>query len=175
MAALAIIFAAILLASCKTPKAESFDVSALPDMVMEQASYTLGRGDGDSVVLAAEEIRIYSRDQKRSELDKVSFTATDKATGETTVTGTCDLAIVADGNSSATLSGNVVFQSIRDNVTVTCDSLDWDSDSGLITCDGTVNVSYGDGTRIQARGLTAVPDKDIYEFAEIMEGIHESD
>jgi hypothetical protein len=58
-----------------------------------------------------------------------------------------------------------------DNTTVIeADSVVWDGNDNSLMCSGEVTVSYGDGTRIRAKGFSAVADENLYEFGTILEG-----
>ena len=164
-----IILACLMLASCTAGKTTATEIGELPDMIMENARYTIASGSETPLVIDAARITIYSGNNARTLLEELKFT------GEPSISGHCNSASVTDGETVVTLSGNVLFSSTEDEMEISCDGLTWNRNTGTLVTDGEVSVKYGDGTTIRAIGLTATPDKDVYEFAEILEGSIEID
>lgn len=145
----------------------------LPDMIMTEASYTLGRPDRTPLRMQARTITIYS-ERNRTVLEEPVFTQKAKDSEEIELEGSCKRAESFD-NENVTLEGNVRVMKKSDNVTIECDNLIWDDKTSSLSTDGLVKLSYKDGTRMTARGFRALLDSDTYEFTEILEGRYSDD
>ncbi len=162
---------ALLLPSCRRTEASvPIGEQELPDMVLENADYTLGKDvagvSGDNpMVLHADLITMYSTG-RNTELQNVSFRQGDG------LSGSCRSASVASDNKSATLSGDVVVHQAKDGeeITITSQDVVWNDDDNTLVCTGIVQVEYSDGTKILAEGLFASIDENSYEFNSILEG-----
>ena len=155
------------LASCSRSGSGEIPIGEqeLPDMVMKDAVYTLSQKDDSPMVMQAGLISIYGTGRD-TVLENVSFSR------GISLVGNCAKATVSSDNKHATLSGNVwVKLTDDDNTTVIeADSVVWDGNDNSLMCSGEVTVSYGDGTRIRAKGFSAVADENLYEFGTILEG-----
>ncbi len=140
----------------------------LPDMIMTDASYTLGKPDRTPLRMQAGTITIYS-ERNRTVLETPVFTQKAKDSDEIELEGSCDRAESFD-NERVTLEGNVKVLKKSDNVTIECDNLIWDDKTSSLTTDGLVSLSYKDGTKMTARGFKALLDSNTYEFDVILEG-----
>lgn len=145
----------------------------LPDMIMTDASYTLGKPDRTPLRMQAKTIIIYS-ERNRTVLEMPVFTQKAKDSDEIELEGSCMRAESFD-NEKVTLEGNVRVLKKSDNVTIECDNLIWDDKTSSLSTDGLVMLSYKDGTSMKARGLKALLDSDTYEFTEILEGRYSDD
>lgn len=135
----------------------------LPDMILKDATYTLGKPNEEPLTMKARSITIYNN-EKGTLMDDVSFTSGNK------LQGSCDKASVSSDSNKATLEGNVKIFKNDDNISIQAQSLRWDNDKMTIDTDGEVFVSYEDGTQIRAKGFAAQLDINLYEFSEIIEG-----
>jgi len=145
----------------------------LPDMIMTNASYTLGKPDRTPLTMNARQITVYNGNS-RTILENPSFSQKAKDSDMIELRGSCDYAQSTD-NSSVSLSGNIRIFKNTDNVTIECDTLLWDDEQRMMSTPGIVRLSYPDGTYITARGLTASLDSNLYEFEEIIQGRFEID
>ena len=137
----------------------------LPDMILEDAEYTLSQKNDNPMVMKASRISIYGSGRD-TVLENVSFRRGD------TLSGSCGKAVVSSDNNHAVLSG-VVRIELEDNGNtslIETPDIIWDGTDNSLTCTGEVLVTYGDGTRIRAAGFSAVVDENLYEFGTILEG-----
>ena len=134
-------------------------------MIMKDAVYTLSQQDDSPMVMQAELISIYGTGRD-TVLENVSFRR------GTSLEGSCARAAVSSDNKHATLSGDVWVRLTDDDSTtvIETDSVVWDGTDSSLMCSGEVTVSYGDETRIRAKGFSAVTDENLYEFGSILEG-----
>ena len=167
MACLLLVFLVILTVSCNRTGTGGIPVGEqeLPDMILENAEYTLSQKNDSPMVMQASRISIYGSGRD-TVLENVSFRR------GTTLSGSCGKAVVSPDNNHATLSG-VVHIELDDNGSVSVietPDIIWDGTDNSLTCTGDVTVTYGDGTRIRAAGFSAVVDENLYEFGTILEG-----
>ncbi len=140
----------------------------LPDMILTDASYTLGKPDRTPLRMQAGKIIIYN-ERNRTVLETPVFTQNAKDSDEVELEGSCLRAESFD-NEKVTLEGNVRIVKKSDNVVIECDNLIWDDKTSSLSTDGIVSLSYKDGTKMTARGFKALLDSNTYEFDVILEG-----
>ena len=160
----------------------------LPDMVLNEARYTLGRPGEAALVMTAKTMTVY-KGSKGTILEDVTFrqdakeTATEEEgpaideseNGEADkarsgIEGSCRTATIDEDGEKATLTGDVVIHSYDNDLTIMADSVEWDNGAMTIQTTGKVYIEYGDGTRIAAEGFSAILDEDDFEFGRITEG-----
>lgn len=168
MACLLLVFLVILTAaSCSRTGSGGIPIGEqeLPDMILEDAEYTLSQKDDSPMVMQASLISIYGSGRD-TVLENVSFKR------GSTLSGSCGKAVVSSDNRHATLSGVVRIELVDNGSTSVIETPDiiWDGTDNSLTCTGEVTVTYGDGTRIRAAGFSAVVDENLYEFGTILEG-----
>ena len=158
---------ALIMASCSRSDSGEIPIGEqdLPDMLMNDAVYTLSQKDESPMVMQAQQILIYGSGRD-TVLEYVSFTR------GSSLEGSCNKASVSSDNRHATLTGDVRVVVAGDDGTtvIETDSVVWDGTDSSLTCSGEVTVTYGDGTRIRAMGFSAVTDDNLYEFGSILEG-----
>ncbi len=134
-------------------------------MEMENAWYTLSQDSESPMVMHASRIVIYKNDRDTT-LENVSFTQ------GTELSGSCEHASVSSDNKHAKLTGKVQVhkEDAENSVTIVSENIIWDGEENTFTCEGEVLVTYGDGTKIRAKGFSAAFDENLYEFGSILEG-----
>lgn len=136
----------------------------LPDMILENAQYTLGRPNEDALIMMASRIEIY-KSEKGTTLENVEFWQNNNG-----FKGSCDLAEVNQENNHAVLTGNVEISRESDNIQIFAQSIEWNNDQMSLQTTGVVKVIYGNGTEIEAQGFYAELDKNLFEFESIIRG-----
>ncbi|MCF0261804.1 MAG: LPS export ABC transporter periplasmic protein LptC [Sphaerochaetaceae bacterium] len=151
--------------SCSKADATSipFTEQELPDIVMHNASYTLGQPSEDPLTMKAQTITIYNSN-KGTILEGVSFTK-----GQDFY-GSCDKATTDKDNTYAQLSGNVVIYQNKDNICIQAQNVTWNKEDQSIYSSGEVLVSYQDNSTIRAIGFSALLSENLYEFSEVLGG-----
>lgn len=150
----------------------------LPDMVMEDASYTFGNQGRSPLLMKAAKISVYNKKTNKTVLENIEFVQQEVGPDGvlyTEMEGSCELAEVTGNNSKAVLSGNIRLYKRTDNFYIQCDELVWDDEKQRIHTDSTVSVTYEDDTFIVASGFNALLDENVYEFNKIMEGTFTSE
>lgn len=137
----------------------------LPDMVLYDAQYTLGRPGEEALVMTARTMTVY-KGAKGTILEGVGF----KQSGEDGMEGSCEAATIDESGEKATLTGNVTIQRKSDDLVIKADSIEWDNETMTLDAKGEVIVEYGDGTQVVAQGFSAVLDEDDFEFGRIVRG-----
>ncbi len=137
----------------------------LPDMILEDATYTLGRPDEDALIMKSSRIEIYKGDRGIT-LENVEFWQN----SNNGFRGSCTFAEINEDNNHAVLTGNVEISRESDNIQIHAQSIEWDNDQMSLQTTGTVKVIYGDGTEIEAQGFYAELDKNLFEFESIIRG-----
>lgn len=137
----------------------------LPDMILEDAQYTLGRPNEDALIMKAARIEIY-RNEKGTTLENVEFWQ-NNSNG---FRGSCSLAETNQDNNHAVLTGNVEISRESDNIQIYAQNIEWNNDQKSLQTTGVVKVVYGDGTEIEAQGFYAELDKNLFEFESIIRG-----
>lgn len=157
----------ILLSSCNRKIQAPEEKQKYPDIILENASYAFGRSGDHPITFNAKKVTIF---KDSTELEEVVFDSP-----EAFLSGNCNRVKVTDDNTKATLEGNVRLVKSDDDIIIVCEVLDWDNDKGLITCDGEVEVTYGNGTYIRGSGFTGQTEKNGYSFTAITEGRYTTD
>lgn len=137
----------------------------LPDMLLEDAQYTLGRPNEDALIMKASKIEIY-KSEKGTTLEEVHFWQ-DTEDG---FTGSCKMVQIDEDNNHATLTGEVAISRESDHLQIYANSIEWDNEEMTLQTTGTVRVIYGEGTEIEAQGFYAKLDEDVFEFENITRG-----
>lgn len=130
-----------------------------PDMVMNNATYTLYKDGSKPISLNAEAIEVYSSSQK-AVFSNASFTQEDS------LSGTCSKVSVID-NERITLSQNVIIEKKSDNAKINCGKLDWNNASGNATASNPIIVSFSDDSIIEAEVLKTNLNENTYRFEKI--------
>ncbi len=165
---LASIFLTTLLISCSSKGNETVPLGEqeLPDMILEDVQYTLGRTGEDALIMNAKSMTVY-KSEKGTILEDVRF----KQDNESGLEGSCEIATLDEDREKATLSGNVTIYRQADNLTINASSIEWDNKERSLKSNGEVSVFYEDGTQIIAEGFSAYLDENDFEFGKILEGI----
>ena len=153
--------------SCSKTTAESVPLGEqeLPDMVLENAQYTLGRPNEDALLMEASKIEIY-KSSKGTIMEEVKF----RQDSQDGFEGSCDYAQIDESSNHAVLSGNVEINRKTDNLQIYAQSIEWDNEEMTLQTTGTVLVIYEDGTEIEAQGFFANIDDNKFEFGSIIRG-----
>lgn len=154
----------LLLVSCTRNAQQSIPIGEqqLPDMVMEDAVYVMGQGGQKPLAISATTITIY-RSEKGTIIEKAIFDRED-------FNGQCEHLVISQDAQWATLEGNVTITKKADAITIRTQNITWDQESESFSCDGEVEISYGEGTTLRAIGLYAKLSENLFEFSEVLEG-----
>ena len=154
--------------SCAKGEAQEIPLGEqeLPDMVLYNAQYTLGRPNEGALLMTANTMTVY-QGAKGTVLEDVRF----KQNGEDGIDGSCEAATIDENGEKATLTGNVEIQRKSDDLLITAKDIEWDNETMTLDAKGEVVVVYGDGTRVVAQGFSAVLEEDDFEFGRIVEGV----
>lgn len=160
-----LLVALILSVSCSRNEGSPIPIGEqqLPDMVMTDALYVLGQPNEEPLSLKADTITIY-KSERGTILKNVSFERPSQ------FSGSCEDAIISADARHATLSGDVTIFQKDDDITIKAQSIVWDQDTQSFSCDGEVQMVYGEGTTLKAIGFYAKFDEGLYEFSQILEG-----
>jgi len=160
---------ALLLCITSCSVAESANIplgeQELPDMILDNAQYTLGRPNEGALIMAAIKMTVYK--DKETQLEQVTF----KQVGENGIEGSCDIALLDENGEKATLIGNVTLNRQSDDLTINAQSIEWDNETMSLKTTGIVSVIYGNGTQVEAEGFSAILDEDNFEFGRIIKGV----
>lgn len=156
------------LVSCSKETSESIPLGEqeLPDMILENAQYTLGRPNEDALLMEASKIEIYNN-SKGTIMENVKF----KQNSEDGFEGTCGHALIDEEANHAILSNDVEIKRESDNLQIYAQSIEWDNDEMTLQTTGTVLVLYEDGTEIEAQGFFANLEENNFEFGSITRGV----
>lgn len=162
----------ILLCSCSFVEEEDGEHAKadLPDIVLEDTSYTLGQNGENPVYIASERMELWSSDN-RAETGRITFYQLDDD-GDIALRGRADRAEIDTDTKVLMLSGNVLFLSSDGNMRIEADDLVFDSGNEELTAEGTVSVSSEDGT-FTGEGFSADLVSSTYTFKSITKGIFE--
>ena len=137
----------------------------LPDMILEDAQYTLGRPNEDALIMKASKIEIY-KSEKGTVLEEVQFWQNN----EDGFKGSCDLAQIDEDNSHAILTGKVEISRENDHLQIYAQSIEWDNNEMTLQTTGNVKIVYEDGTELEAQGFYAKLNENVFEFGKIVRG-----
>lgn len=153
--------------SCTKSETQSIPLGEqeLPDMVLYDAQYTLGRPGDEALVMTARTMTVY-KGSKGTLLEGVSF----KQSGEDGMEGSCETAAIDENGEKATLTGNVEIRRKGDNLVIKAQNIEWNNETMTLDAKGEVVVVYGDGTQVVAQDFSAVLDEDDFEFGRIVRG-----
>ena len=171
LARLSVFLFVFLLFSCSSEETQLSTpklTEEVPDMILYNALYTLGKPDRSPLTMRSELITIYE-DEALTTLQEPSFTQKNFNTGEIEIEGSCGYA-ESRNDQNVTLSKGVKLTKKSDNVTIECNELIWDDQNRSLYTDSTVHLTYEDGSEITVNGFTAYLDDNIYEFKKIIEG-----
>lgn len=126
----------------------------MPDSVLERFSQTVVRGGRRTLVMEADEARIF-RASKQVRLVGARFREYDTA-GELSIQWRAARAVFHTDTENAELSGGMVLYAARDESTLRATSLDWNRERRLArsAADDAV-IERDDGSRIEGRGFEA--------------------
>ena len=144
-----------------------FEEQEHPEMIITNGTYVLGKGNMNDLVLKASTISVYSGQSiPRTELQEVSFNV-----GEL-LWGNCEQVCVSDNNNKASLVGSVIINGNNDEQTfvIKTDSIYWDNETGELFTEDNVLLWYDNGTEIEAIGMVAYPEENLYEFKTLVKG-----
>lgn len=154
----------LLCVSCTNNSASSIPIGEreLPDLEMTEATYMLGR-DELTITLKAQSITVL-RSDKGMVLESVTFFRPGQ------FEGSCDKVEISSDASYAILTGNVELHQLEDDITLSCQGLEWNKEEDSFYTDGEVQMTYGSEAFISAIGLYAKFSENLYEFSSITEG-----
>lgn len=162
-----LVFLLFVCVSCSKATTQSVPLGEqeLPDMILEEAQYTLGKPNEDALLMEASKIEIY-KSSKGTIMENVKFQQASQDGFE----GSCASAQIDENSNHAILSGSVEIRRESDNLQIYAQSIEWDNDEKTLQTTGTVLVVYEDGTEIEAQGFFANLDENNFEFGSITRG-----
>jgi LPS export ABC transporter protein LptC len=141
-----------------------------PDLSFYDATYTIGRPDGNPFTIKAKDLQIYKKED-RATGNIITFEQRDDE-GVVQVSGTCDSISIDTDDEDAVLSGNVSLNIETEGLNIVSDEVTWDSDTSILdTGDQDVVVTWSNGNTIAGKGFTANLETRDFELASIEEGI----
>ena len=169
---ISLLLAMLLLASCsfRSGDDEVHEKAYLPDIILENAKYTLGQGGERPVYIESSRMTFYSHDHK-AVVEDISFISYDED-GEPSVEGSADHGEIDTETKRMDLSGNVRLRASDGGMMIEADSLMFDSENEEIEADGDVHVSSDDGM-FAGTGFRGDLREEAYAFRTITEGVFE--
>ena len=169
---LSILLFTALLVSCSfvTDDEGEHEKAVLPDIILENSTYTLGQSGESPVYIESTEMTFYSKDN-RATVENISFISYDEE-GNPSVEGNAGHAEINTETKTMNLSGNVRLRSSSGDMMIEAENLIFDSENNEIEADGDVSVSSEDGT-FRGSGFRGDLREEAYSFQVITEGIFE--
>jgi LPS export ABC transporter protein LptC len=171
--ALAMACMMLLLLSCSVAQETDPDapVSEEPDILLTDATYTLGRSGQRPVTVTARTIAIYLKTDK-AVLEDLTFEQPDE-TGTTDLSGSAAMATVDTESNDASLQGTVRIDKRSEQFSVEAENLFWDEEEQLLQTepDGRATVRFDEGNVLSGTGFSADLDQGVYEFASLDQGV----
>lgn len=135
-----------------------------PNLAIEEPQYTFIRNSARLVRLSAESAEFFTRSNKQY-FTKVAFIEFDRD-NNTLNSGSADTAIYFTNSGDFELTGNVIFQSLEQNATISAPYILWNNEEQKIFTkeNDRVMVTRPAGTRIEGRNLMADLANRVIEF-----------
>ena len=159
-----------MLASCSfvSDDGEEHAKLATPDIILEDAEYTLGQSGENPIFIRSSYIEFYSKDE-RAVTESLTFVQYNDD-GEIRLEGSADSSEIDTGSKVMNLSGNVRLTENDSNMMIEADTLMFDSENEEMTADGHVKVVSSDG-EFKGTGFAGDLKMDAYSFTTIEKGV----
>ena len=169
---LLLILSLLLLASCsfRSDDEEVHEKAVLPDIILENADYTLGQRDENPIYIKSSRMTFYSHDN-RAIVENITFTSYDDD-GSIAIEGSAGYGEINTETKTMDLSGGVNLKASSGNMMIEAESLVFDSQNGEIEAEGIVRVSSDDGV-FAGTGFRGDLLEEVYAFRTITEGVFE--
>ena len=167
-----IVLSLLLLASCsfRTGDDEVHEKAVLPDIILENSTYTLGQSGERPIYIESSRMTFYSHDN-RAIVEDISFISYDEE-GNVAIEGSAGHGEIETDTKRMNLTGNVRLNATDGDMMIEAENLIFDSQNGEVEADGNVRVSSQDGT-FSGTGFKGDLREEAYSFQSIQEGIFE--
>lgn len=114
------------------------------DIVLTNAVYTLAQENEEPIRLESRTLS-YWIDNDRIEAEGISFIQND-GEGNTAVRGRADKAVIDSSSKVMNLEGNVVLESLKDDLSISTQYLIFDTHSSTVNSEDEVSISFDGGS-----------------------------
>ena len=170
MRAFWVVIVSLLLASCSFVSDDGtvHEKLATPDIILENAAYTLGQSNESPIFIKSSRIEFYSKDN-RATTEALSFVQYNDD-GNIRLEGSADKSVIDTESKRMELEGNVKLSENDSGMMIEADTLIFDSENEEITADGHVRVVSEDG-EFEGTGFAGDLMTSAYSFASIEKGV----
>ena len=170
MRAFWVVIVSLLLASCSFVSDDGtvHEKLATPDIILENAAYTLGQSNESPIFIKSSRIEFYSKDN-RATTEALSFVQYNDD-GNVRLEGSADKSVIDTESKRMELEGNVKLSENDSGMMIEADTLIFDSENEEITADGHVRVVSKDG-EFEGTGFAGDLMTSSYSFASIEKGV----
>ena len=139
----------------------------MPDMILNNTTYTLSTGEGEPIKIHAKEMKVYLSSDKVLVKD-VSFEQLDES-GELYISGYAGRGEINTKDKICSFSGQTSLKQHKDNLSIETQSLTFDSRDNSVNSESYVSVSFPGG-RLEGFKLYADLTKMSLEMKELFSG-----
>ena len=138
MRAFWVVITSLLIASCSFVSDDGtvHEKLATPDIILENAAYTLGQSNESPIFIKSSRIEFYSKDN-RATTEALSFVQYNDD-GNVRLEGSADKSVIDTESKRMELEGNVKLSENDSGMMIEADTLIFDSENEEITADGHV-------------------------------------
>lgn len=165
-----VVLSILLFTSCTFSSKEDGEVgpkTVVPDIILENAVYTLGQKDEMPIIIEGDKITFYSKDN-RAELEAFTFYQKDEA-GNIVLEGSANNGIINTKSKTMELSGNVRLSKLDEGMEILSEALFFDSDREEASADGKVVVKSKEGA-FKGEDFKGDLKNMVYSFAKMEDG-----
>ncbi len=159
-----------LLFSCTAEReketAQSIDI-ALPDVILEEASFTLGQEGENPLFIEGEKLEFYLNEDVVY-VSNISFRQLDD-NENLFITGSAGYGKINTETKMAELSAGVELAKVDEELNIRADSITFDSENSIVECPGSASISFNGGI-IEGGNLSADLKKNTLEIEVIQKG-----
>ena len=165
-----VITVSLLMASCSfvSDDGTEHEKPVTPDIILENATYTLGQTGEPPIFIKSSRIELYS-DDNRAITEALSFIQYNDD-GEIRLEGSADSSEIDTESKVMKLDGNVRLAENESGMMIEADTLMFDSENDEVTADGNVKVVSDDG-EFEGTGFAGDLLLSSYSFASIEKGV----
>ncbi|MBN2619293.1 MAG: LPS export ABC transporter periplasmic protein LptC [Spirochaetales bacterium] len=170
-----IILLACFLTSCSINYNESEDGSVkseeIPDSIMENFKLVQIKDNKIHTEITSSLAEIYES-QNKTLLFNVNFKEYSSSGDTINTAGNVDEIVYFNDNENANLKGNLKFESKKENIKITGNSLYWNKDDKIISSDinDSIKIIKDDGSKIEGYGFTANLKYSTFSFKKDVKG-----
>lgn len=175
MKAFSFLIPVFLFSSCSLKYGQNYqDESNVPEFIFQDATYSRYEDNAKTLSLSASRLEQYS-DGKSMYAKDVDFQVIDK-TGKVTTEGSCDLLSSDSNEEKYILYDNIEINNIKDELTVTADTLKWNGKTEQLTSSRNDMVSIKKGnTTMHGSGFSASGVSKQFSFTGVVTGEYNSE